>query len=125
MEDRAGGFVLRRKAFSDYLPRERCDYLPRCPPPTPALLPHRLLLATCQKGERGKHMESQRPTKPSKHVNERRATAQRAKLDAQAECVAQRICCRESASNHKKKGKREQQDLLARRRPRMTIWEFR
>jgi len=24
-EDRAGGFVLRRKAFSDYLPRERCD----------------------------------------------------------------------------------------------------
>ena len=64
-------------------------------------------------------MESQQPQKPSKNVTEARAAAQRAKLDAQAE--SRRLAAERSASTSKKKGKREQQDLLARRRARMTI----
>jgi site-specific recombinase XerD len=64
-------------------------------------------------------MESQQPKKPSKQVTEARASAQRAKLDAQAE--SRRLETENSATTQKKQGKREQRDLLARRRARMTV----
>jgi site-specific recombinase XerD len=58
--------------------------------------------------------------KPSKRVTEARAAAQRAKLDAQAE--AQRIAETTPAPTPKKtKGKRDQQDLLTRKRAMTTI----
>jgi integrase/recombinase XerD len=64
-------------------------------------------------------MESQQPTKLSKNVTEARAAAQRAKLDAQVE--SRRLAAERSLPTSKKKGKRVQQDLLARRCARMTI----
>ncbi len=64
-------------------------------------------------------MESQQPKKPSKQVTEARAAAQRAKLGAQAE--SRRLDAENSATTPKKQGKREQRDLLARRRARMTV----
>jgi site-specific recombinase XerD len=64
-------------------------------------------------------MESQQPKKPSKQVTEARAAAQRAKLDAQVE--SRRLEAENSATTPKKQEKREQRDLLARRRARMTV----
>ncbi len=56
--------------------------------------------------------------KPSKHVTEARAAAQRAKLDAQAQT---RRATEATPVPKKPKGKRDQQDLLARKRAMMTI----
>ena len=64
-------------------------------------------------------MESKQPKKPSKQVTEARAAAQRAKLDAQAE--SRRLEAEKAATTPKKQGKREQRDLLARRRARLTV----
>ena len=47
-------------------------------------------------------MESQQPQKPSKHVTEARAAAQRAKLDAQAE--SRRLAAETAATTPKSKG---------------------
>ena len=102
MEVRADGFCARKKAFSDNLPPP--SSLPGCP-----LLGRKE--STC--------IESQQPPKPSKHVTEARAAAQRAKLGAQAE--PRRLAAETTATTPKKKGKYEQQELLTKRRARMTI----
>ena len=64
-------------------------------------------------------MESKQPKKPSKHVTEARATAQRAKLDAQAE--ARLVAQQETTTAKKPKNKKDQQQLLANRRANTTI----
>jgi len=64
-------------------------------------------------------MTSQRPGKSSPQVTGARAAAQRAKLDAQAE--ASRSAQQEAAVPLKAKGKKEQKQLLARRRANTTL----
>jgi len=64
-------------------------------------------------------MTSQRPGKSSPQVTGARAAAQRAKLDAQAE--ASRSAQQEAAVPPKAKGKKEQKQLLARRRANTTL----
>ncbi len=65
-------------------------------------------------------MESKRAGKPSKHVTDARATAQRAKLDAQAE--ERRIAAEQEMAQPKKpKTKKDQRQLLATRRANTTI----
>ena len=64
-------------------------------------------------------MGSKQPMKPSKQVTEARATAQRAKLDAQAE--SRRRAAQEAVTPKYTKGKQEQRDLLARRRATTTL----
>src|SRR5258708_542229 len=65
-------------------------------------------------------MATQQPAKPSKHVTEARAAAQRAKLDAQAE--TRREAVKPQAKKPKTvKGKREPGDALAKRRTASTL----
>ncbi len=65
-------------------------------------------------------MESKRTGKPSKHVTDARATAQRAKLDAQAE--ERRTTAEQETTQLKKpKTKKDQRQLLANRRANTTI----
>ena len=65
-------------------------------------------------------MESKRTGKPSKHVTDARATAQRAKLDAQAE--ERRTTAEQETTQPKKpKTKKDQRQLLASRRANTTI----
>jgi len=65
-------------------------------------------------------MESKRTGKPSKHVADARATAQRAKLDAQAE--ERRTTAEQETTQPKKpKTKKDQRQLLASRRANTTI----
>lgn len=63
-------------------------------------------------------MESKRTGKPSKHVTDARATAQRAKLDARAE---ERRTNAEQEITQPKKPKKDQRQLLATRRANTTI----
>lgn len=65
-------------------------------------------------------MESKRTGKPSKHVTDARAAAQRAKLDAQAE---ERCTTAEQETTQPKKPetKKDQRQLLATRRANTTI----
>ncbi len=64
-------------------------------------------------------MGSKQPMKPSKHVTEARAAAQRAKLDTQAQ--SRRRAAEAATTPKHTKGKQEHHDLLARRRARTTI----
>ncbi len=65
-------------------------------------------------------MESKRTGKPSKHVTDARAAAQRAKLDAQAE--ERRTTAEQETTQPKKpKTKKDQRQLLASRRANTTI----
>ena len=65
-------------------------------------------------------MESKRTGKPSKHVTDARATAQRAKLDAQAE--ERRTTVEQETTQPKKpKTKKDQRQILATRRANTTI----
>lgn len=65
-------------------------------------------------------MESKRTGKPSKHVTDARAAAQRAKLDAQAE--ERRTTAEQETTQPKKpKTKKDQRQLLATRRANTTI----
>ncbi len=65
-------------------------------------------------------MESKRTGKPSKHVTDARATAQRAKLDAQAE--ERRVTNEQETIQPKKpKTKKDQRQLLASRRANTTV----
>jgi len=64
-------------------------------------------------------MASNQPGKPSQQVTGARSSAQRAKLDAQAE--AKHNAEQESAPPKKTKGKKEQRQLLANRRASTTI----
>jgi hypothetical protein len=64
-------------------------------------------------------MDSQPPMKPSKHVTEARAAAQRAKLDAQAE--ARRLAAQQPPKQKHARAKREPTDPLAKRRAATTL----
>jgi hypothetical protein len=64
-------------------------------------------------------MDSQQPMKPSKHVTEARAAAQRAKLDAQAE--TRRLAAQQTPKQKHARRKREPIDPLAKRRAATTL----
>ena len=64
-------------------------------------------------------MERKQPKKPSEHVTEARASAQRAKLDAQDE--ARRQATEKTSTTQQAQSKHQQKDLLAKRRARATI----
>jgi site-specific recombinase XerD len=64
-------------------------------------------------------MVSKQPMKPSKHVTEARAAAQRAKLDGQAE--TRQLAAQQTAKPNHAKRKREPADPLARRRAATTL----
>jgi site-specific recombinase XerD len=64
-------------------------------------------------------MGSKQPIKPSKHVTDARAAAQRAKLDAQAE--SRHRAAQQAATPRHAQEKRQQRDLLARRRANTTV----
>jgi len=64
-------------------------------------------------------MGSKQPMKPSKHVTEARAAAQRAKLDNQAQ--SRRKAAEAAMTPKRTKGKQQHRNLLARRRARTTI----
>jgi hypothetical protein len=64
-------------------------------------------------------MDSQQPMKPSKHVTEARAAAQRAKLDAQAE--TRRLAAQQTPKQKHARRKREPSDPLAKRRAATTL----
>jgi len=69
-------------------------------------------------------MTSKRPGKPSDQVTEARAAAQRAKLEAQAEAreaSEKQTAAQAETSSRKAKGKKDQQQLLAKRRATMTV----
>ena len=64
-------------------------------------------------------MDPQQPMKPSKHVTEARASAQRAKLDAQAE--TRRLAAQQTPKQTNARRKREPGDPLAKRRAATTL----
>ena len=64
-------------------------------------------------------MERKQPKQPSEHVTEARASAQRAKLDAQDE--ARRQASEKTSATQQAQSKHQQKDLLAKRRARATI----
>src|SRR5438876_752365 len=69
---------------------------------------------------RDQTMASKRSGKPSHRVTQARATAQRARLDAQAE-ARQDNAEQESATPKKTRGKKDQRQLLANRRANTTL----
>jgi hypothetical protein len=64
-------------------------------------------------------MERKQTKHPSEHVTEARASAQRAKLDAQDE--ARRQASEKTSTTQQAQSKHQQKDLLAKRRARATI----
>jgi integrase/recombinase XerD len=64
-------------------------------------------------------MERKQPKQPSEHVTDARASAQRAKLDAQDE--ARRQALEKTSTTQQAQSKHKQKDLLAKRRARATI----